>query len=134
MAYCERAARMPTPGAVISGLIASSRNRGPRLENQATVSVGSTAPTVRAASAEPGLVTVDGPFSPLLPAAMVNRAPVSALSAFTAWLSGSVPSSGAKPPRLMLITRALVSRAAHSMPAMTQESDPEPELSRTLPT
>ena len=46
--------------------------RGPRLENGAITSLTSTAPTVRAASADPGELTVDGPLPPLLPAAMTN--------------------------------------------------------------
>lgn len=122
---------MSTPGAVISGLSPSSTKRGPRLEKSASWSLRSTAPTVRAASAAPGVPTVKL-SGPLLPAAMTKRAPVSALSSSTATLIGSVPSVGS-PPRLMLMTLALRSRAAHSMPAMIQESWPEPLLSRTLP-
>ncbi len=51
------AAAMPTPGAVMSGLIASSR-RGPRLEKDASASLPSTAPTVSAEVAAPGEPTV----------------------------------------------------------------------------
>ncbi|GAA3115468.1 hypothetical protein GCM10020001_038590 [Nonomuraea salmonea] len=51
------AAVMLTPGAVMSGLIASSR-RGPRLEKEASASSPSTAPTVSAELAAPGEPTV----------------------------------------------------------------------------
>lgn len=134
-AYCDRAARMSTPGAVRSGLTALSPTRGPRLENSASWSTPLpgpfTAPTVSAASAAPGapMLYASGPE---LPAAMTNSAPVSSLSRLTAWLSGSVPSVGS-PPRLMLTIFACWSRAAHSMPARIQESWPLPSLFRTLP-
>ena len=68
-----RAAVTSTPGATTSGLSAPLRKRGPRLEKPAITSLTSTAPTVRAASAEPGAVTVEGPLPPLLPAATTNR-------------------------------------------------------------
>src|SRR5216683_4272162 len=45
---------MPTPGAVMSGLSASSPSRGPLLEKEAMLSLLSTAPTVSAESASPG--------------------------------------------------------------------------------
>ena len=59
-------------------------------ENQASWSLLSTAPTVRAASAAPGDPMQPG--QPELPAAITNNAPVSAVSWFTATLSMSVPS------------------------------------------
>ena len=49
-----RAAVMSTPGAVMSGLMAESPMRGPRLENSANSSFLVTAPTVSASSALPG--------------------------------------------------------------------------------
>ncbi len=112
-----RAATMPTPGAVISGLRPLSPRRGPRLENSARLSARSTAPTVSAAAAAPGAPTVRA--APELPAATTKSAPVSAVRSFTAWLIGSVPSVGS-PPRLMLTTFA-PEWAAHSMPAMMDE-------------
>ena len=115
----ELAARMSTPGAVISGFRAPS-TRGPWLEKPATVSEESTAPTVSASVAAPGAPMVPG--APELPAATTNSAPVWALSRSTAWLSGSVPSDDPSSPRLMLTTLACWSTAAHSMPASTQES------------
>ena len=63
---------------------------------------------------------------------MTNRAPVSALSVFTAWLIGSLPSVGPA-PRLMLIDLGVLVPAAHSMPARIQESWPLPSSARTLP-
>src|SRR5262245_21836483 len=51
------AAVMSTPGAVISGLTAPSPDRGPRLENSASWSLLSTAPTASAASAVAGELT-----------------------------------------------------------------------------
>ena len=117
-----RAATMSTPGAVMSGFTARSPTRGPRLENGANASSRSTAPTVSALVALPGEPTVLAPFSPELPADTTNSVPVSSVSAFTAWLSGSVPSVGS-PPRLMLTTSA-PDRAAHSIPASTHDSMP----------
>lgn len=123
------AAMMSTPGAVRSGLIAWSPSRGPRLENPATWSWSSTAPTVRAASALPGLET--GARLPLLPAEMTNKVPVRSDSVFTACSTGS--SSGVSVlPRLRLTTLALTSVAAHSMPARIAESR-APRLPPTLP-
>ncbi len=63
----------------------------------------------------------------------MKRAPVSALSRLTAWLSGSVPSLGWLEPRLMLMTVASASWAAHSMPARIQDSCPLPLSLSTLP-
>ena len=113
-----RAAMMSTPGAVISGLRPASPSRGPRLEKSARPSLRSTAPTVSADAAAPGVPTVSS--WPSLPAATTNSVPVCAVMSLTAWLSGSVPSV-ASPPRLMLTTFA-PSAAAHSIPAMIQES------------
>src|SRR6185369_11086895 len=73
--YCDRAARMSTPGAVSSGFRPPSPRRGPQLENQARLSLESTAPTVSAAEAAPGEPMPPGP---VLPAAMTNSAPVEA--------------------------------------------------------
>jgi hypothetical protein len=69
-----RAAMMSTPGAVMSGLIAKSPVRGPRPENPARTSDLSTAPTVSAWLAAPGLVTVSRP-DPKFPAAIVKSTP-----------------------------------------------------------
>ncbi len=126
---CERAARTSTPGAVISGLTPPS-TAGPVLEKSARVSVASTAPTARAESARAGVLMVCGPP---LPAAVTNSAPVSAVSSSTAVAIGSSAPAGS-PPRLMLTMRASWSRAAHSMPAMIQDSMPRPLLSSTRPT
>jgi hypothetical protein len=90
----------------------------------------SVAPTVSAAVAAPGLPTDASPL--LFPAAMTNSAPVSALSASTAWSAGSLPSLARPSPRLRLITFAPF-RAAHSIPAITWDIAPWPELFRTLP-
>ena len=117
-----RAAVTSTPGATTSGLIAPLRKRGPRLENPAITLSMSTAPTVRAASAAPGEVTVEGPLLPLLPAAMTNKLSDDAESSSTARESGWVPSS-VSPPRLMLTMSAPWS-TAQTMPASTQESSP----------
>lgn len=70
----------------------------------------------------------------MLPAATTKRAPVSLDSVFTACAMGSVPSLASVEPRLMEITLACTSRAAHSMPAMISESLPEPSSLSTLPT
>lgn len=126
-----RAATMPTPGAVTSGLTAASPRRGPRLEKEARESSRSTAPTVSAASAAPGDPTVDGP-GPALPAATTKRVSVDAVRVLTAWLIGSVPSVSASEPRLMLTTLACW-EAAHSMPSMTDDSEPKPSSPSTLP-
>ena len=108
--------------------MAKSPWRGPRLENSASWSLASTAPTVSAASAAPGELMVCG-SGPALPAATTNSVPV-VVSRSSAWLSGSLPSLGS-PPRLRLAT--LVWRAAaHSMPAITPDSKPNPVSSRTL--
>jgi hypothetical protein len=122
---------MSTPGAVISGLIAKSPSRGPRPENAASVSDLSTAPTVRASAAAPGAATVWS-LGPLFPAATTNKVPYVRLRLFTAWLIGSLPSLGPL-PRLILTTSAPSSLAAHSIPAMIHEVEPEPESPRTLP-
>ncbi len=123
---------MPTPGADRSGLRALSPYRGPALVNQAARSAESTAPTVRAESAAPGEPMEDG--EPVLPAAITNRAPVSADRVSTARAMGSVPSLGSVEPRLMETMSAFTSRAAHSMPAMISDSLPKPSSERTLPT
>ena len=72
-----------------------------------------------------GAYTVPGVPKPSLPADTTNSAPVSSLSASIAWLTGSVPSDGPL-LRLMLITSASCSIAAHSMPAITHDSAPSP--------
>jgi hypothetical protein len=71
------------------GLIASSPARGPVLENGASTSCLSTAPTVSAASALPGVLMVSAPCSPSLPAATTKRVPLSADSLSTASSIGS---------------------------------------------
>lgn len=55
-----------------------------------SLSLLSTAPTVSADAAEPGIST--DRLVPLFPAATTNSTPVCALSASAAWLMGSVPS------------------------------------------
>ena len=117
-----RAAVTSTPGATTSGLRAPFLKRGPRLEKPAITSWTSTAPTVRAASAEPGAVTVEAPLAPLLPAATTNRLSEEAESSLMATASGLLPSS-VSPPRLMLTTSA-PSLTAQTMPARTHESSP----------
>jgi hypothetical protein len=92
----------------------------------------STAPTVSAASAAPGLATVCA-LGPALPAAITNSAPVCAVRSFTAWLIGSVPSLAEPEPRLMLTIRACSTWVAHSIPSMIHESNPLPASLRTLP-
>jgi hypothetical protein len=121
---------MFTPGAVMSGFRAKSPIRGPRPEKPASTFCLSTAPTVMASLAAPGLVIVcvEGPK---LPAAIVNRTPSSCVSWFTAWETGSVPSV-IPACRLIEITSAPLV-AAHCMPAMTHDSWPLPVLSSTLP-
>src|SRR5690606_21200931 len=119
-----RAATISTPGAVTSGLTAWSPARGPRLENQGTSSPSSTAPTVRAAAAAPGGVTVLGPLPPSLPAATTKSVPYRSLSRSTASENGSVPSVyRSDSPRLMFTTSAPCA-AAHSMPAMIHDDSP----------
>ncbi len=122
------AAVMSTPGAVTSGLMASSPTRGPVEEKSASLSLPSTAPTVRAASALPGEPIDSGPS---LPAAIANRMPFSAESLSTSASNGSIPGVS-WPPRLKL-TISAPCWAAHSMPARMPESSPEPLSSRTLP-
>src|SRR5690554_4319762 len=133
-----RAATMFTPGAEMSGLRTPSI-RGPKLVK---IGIGQSsarladAPTVRAASATPGVATLR-PGPPLLPAAITNRAPVAAVRLLTAWLIGSVPSlrqSGGPQPRLIETMSASCSWAAHSMPAITAEVGQPPPSSQTLPT
>ncbi len=126
-----RAATMSTPGAVTSGLTASSPGRGPRPEKSARESSRSTAPTVRAASAAAGDPIVPWP-GPALPAATTNSAPEAAESSFSVRLIGSVPSLGASEPSDMLTTSA-PRATAHSMPSMTWDSVPKPSSPRTLP-
>ncbi len=113
----ERAALMATPGAVRSGLSAPVPVSGPTLENQASWSCLSTAPTVSALAAVPGVPMV----VPLLPAAMTKRVSCCAERASTARVIGSRPSVRDESPRLMLMMSAPDS-AAHCMPAMIQES------------
>ncbi|GAA4941961.1 hypothetical protein GCM10023238_04670 [Streptomyces heliomycini] len=115
-----RAATMSTPGAVMSGLTASSPTRGPRLEKEAIRSDLSTAPTVGAASALPGELTEYLP-PPLLPAAMTKSVPVSSARVLTASSSGSMPGVSA-PPMLMLTTSAFFSSAAHCIAASVADS------------
>ena len=115
---CERAAVMSTPGATRSGLRAPDTVSGPVLENPASWSCLSTAPTVSADAAAPGDEMLSGPA---LPAAITKRVPYCSESASTACDIGSLPSDGATSPRLMLTTLA-PDDAAHSMPARTQES------------
>lgn len=80
----------------------------------------STAPTVSAASALPGEPTVC-PSGPSLPAETTKRAPVCAVSVFTASSNGST--SGPSPlPRLMLTTVAFLSTAAQCIAARIAES------------
>ena len=100
--------------------MAWSRRRGPRLENSASRSRRSTAPTVSAASAEPGAPMVVRP-RPVVAGARRRKHAGRALSALTARLSGSVPLVGS-PPRLMFTTRAPCA-TAHSMPAMITRTD-----------
>lgn len=71
------AATMPTPGAVTSGLTTPPAYRGPLLENGASRSARSTAPTVKAPSALPGDPMT---FRPALPAATTKSTPVSAVA------------------------------------------------------
>ena len=117
---CERAAVMSTPGATRSGLRAPVPVRGPVLEKLARLSCLSTAPTVSAEAAAPGVEIVSGPA---LPAAITKSAPDCSDSASTASDIGSVPSDGIESPRLMLTTSAPWP-TAHSMPARTHESWP----------
>ncbi len=126
------AATMLTPGAVMSGLTALSLGRGPRLENAASSSSASTAPTARAAFAMAGAPTVPVPYSPSLPAATTKSVPLLADRSLMAAIAGSVSSAG--PPRLMLTTLAWTVLTAQSMPARTAEVGQEPVLSQTLPT
>src|SRR2546423_1163698 len=121
---------MFTPGATISGFPRPAPTGGPALEKPAIRSCLSTAPTVSALVAVPGELT---PMRvPLLPAATTKSVPVCAVNAFSSSLTGSVPSVGSL-PRLMLTTLAPLV-AAHSMPAMIQESRPLPSSVSTLPT
>ncbi len=113
------AALMSTPGAVTSGLTAPSAMIGPLLENSASLSCLSTAPTVSASGASPGLPTQES--QPSLPAAITKSVPYWRVRVETASVSGP-PASGL--PRLMLTTSARFSPAAHSMPSMIQESWP----------
>jgi len=100
---CDRAAVMSTPGAEMSGLSAPVFVSGPVLENDAKASCLSTAPTVSAEAAAPGVEIDSGPA---LPAAITKRVPYSAESASTACDIGSLPSDGATSPRLMLTISA----------------------------
>src|SRR4029079_1116518 len=122
---------MSTPGATRSGLSAPDLVSGPVAENDARPSSLSTAPTVSAEAAAPGEEMVSGPA---LPAAITNRGPYWAERASTSWDNGSLPSDGVVSPRLMLTTLA-PDWAAHSIPAITQESCPKPSTPpSTLPT
>src|SRR5262245_10875164 len=123
---------MLTPGAAISGLVRWLTPTGPRLEKYAVASVESTAPTVRADVAQPGLETVFWP-DPMLPAAMTNRLLLEEDSLLTACAIGSSQVvAGVGAPRLIEMTSALLS-TAHCMPAMMSESYPAPESPSTLP-
>src|SRR6478752_5389703 len=119
---CDRAAVMSTPGAEMSGLSAPLFVSGPVLEKEASASCLSTAPTVSADAAAPGAEIDSGPA---LPEAITKRVPYCSERVSTACDIGSLPSEGATSPRLMLTTRAPDS-AAHSIPASTHESCPEP--------
>src|SRR6478752_5219164 len=120
---------MLTPGAVISGLRVCDPITGPRLENWAVVSSRSTAPTVSTLGAQPGEETVLN-VGPELPAAITNKVPLFCASSSAATLIGSVQSVGSGLPRLMETTSAFWS-TAHCMPAMIQDSAPEPLSLRT---
>ncbi len=89
----------------------------------------STAPTDSAASAVLGEETLPA-LGPSLPAATTNSAPVCAVSVSIASSRGST-SGVFVPPRLMLITRASLSTAAHCMPARIDDSSQK--NSHTLP-
>jgi hypothetical protein len=83
----------------------------------------STAPTDRAASAVLGEETRSAPGPPAgspFPAAATNSVPCSSVSALIDCSIGSISGPSA-PPRLRFTTRAPLS-AAHSMPAMSQDS------------
>ncbi|MDQ0894335.1 hypothetical protein QFZ26_001890 [Agromyces ramosus] len=124
---------MPTPGAVISGFSTWVPATGPRLEKSAVVSSRSTAPTVSAAGAHPGVDTVLS-AGPSLPAAITKRLSLVSESDWVAMAIGSThPSTGPVLPRLMDTTSAPCA-TAHSMPAMIPEVDPEPPSVSTLPT
>ena len=127
-----RAAPMLTPGAAMSGFTARSPTRGPRLEKLASWSFRSTAATVSALSAVPGVPRLDAD-GPSLPDEITNSLPVSLVSSLTVCSTGSTPGVSGE-PRLMLMTRAGVLRAAHSMPAITHDHWPVPSSPRTLPT
>jgi hypothetical protein len=109
-------------------LSAASPARGPRLENGASASLSSIAPTVSAASALPGEPTVRS--APALPAETTNSAPNSAVRSCTACSIGSTSGVSAS-PRLMLTTSACWSATAHRMPSMMAESG-QPNRSHTL--
>src|SRR2546430_4677399 len=93
--------RMLTPGAAISGFIVRSFGVGPRDEKLAMLSPESTAPTVIAELAAPGLETLW--YLPELPAAMqkITPARVPLLMAREAGSSGPPA-----PPQLRLTTSA----------------------------
>ena len=76
---------------------------GPVLEKPARSSCLSTAPTVSADAAAPGVEIVSGPA---LPAAITKSVPYCSESASTASDIGSLPSDGVESPRLMLTTSA----------------------------
>src|SRR3989338_2586595 len=118
-----------TPGATISGFILLS-DVGPRLLNEGTLSLSSTAPTVIGALAHPGdnIVLL---YGPLLPAATTTTTHfATALS--TAFDIASVPSHVCNlAPRLMLITSAPL-LTAQSIPDIILDVYPEPYLFRTF--
>ncbi len=93
--------RMSTPGADISGFTAICAV-GPLELKDASSPAPSTAPTVIALSARPGVLTVpmDGPE---FPAATTTVTPA-AVARSTAWHTGS--STSPSPPRLMLMMSA----------------------------
>ena len=121
---------MSTPGATSSGFAARVLTSGPRLENGATASLPSTAPTVRAEAAAAG--SGDPPDGAVVAGGHHEQRPVLLRERVHACDSGSLPSLRSQPPRLMFTTSARA--AAHSMPATTCDSVPYPSSPSTLPT
>ena len=120
-----------TPGAATSGLTRPSRV-GPRLEKEAARFCLSTAPTVMALAAAPGLETVFAP-GPAFPAAATMTSPLS-VAMSTPRLSASVPSEGL-PPRLMHATRilsAFMLETVQSSPLRTMSLVVEPSVAKTF--
>jgi hypothetical protein len=104
------AAYIPTPGAIISGLICSVNDTGPRDENPAISSdidplpPAVPAPTVIARDDVPGEVNVYDPDAPVLPAAATTTTPsiTATLVAYTTGSNGLLVDA----PKLMFITFA----------------------------